>query len=324
MDTMLLYHKYMPKKLEELSFNKKVTYILSSFANVKDDIMQPNLIIYGPPGSGKYTRAILYLNEIYKIDCKKKLVFELLKIDKSQIAYLKGLCHIEIFPTGSQKDDDILFNNVIKEISTSINIYNQKFQTIIVHNTDYINLKTFNALRVLIEKKYKTIRFIFLIKNVNKIPDIIRSSCVCIRNPAPTIEDITNICTFIIKQENELNNEYISNINEELIKKNNRNLKQILLNMQIDDKKIDLYKYIKTKPTTKIQLEDFRKCLYDAYLSNISATELIKNILFYHSNNLNNIALIKEVAKIEHSMQLGNEKLIYLESIFWYMWKINS
>lgn len=316
---MLFSHKYAPRVWEELSFNPRVTHALQRYAEENDN----HLIIYGPPGSGKYTRAIMYINQVYEKDCLHHAQFEIVKKEKSQVAYLKGLCHIEIFPTGSLKDDTIIYEEVIKELSTFVNIYNQKYHTVIIHQADNVNLKVFYALRVLMEKALKTVRFIFLVQRINKIPDAIKSRCVAIRNPAPTVENITQICQNIIKQECDIKCFF----NPQIIKQYNHNLKDILLHLQISDTKQVLFKYITKPPKDGKQLEVFRQTLYDTYLTNITPTDIIKQILFYlfnknkHEFNEKTVELISDIAKIEHDMQMGNEKLIYLEAVFWRIWR---
>ena len=62
---MLLRDKYHPKKLSDYLIHKKLTLKLKNFFINKDI---PNLIIYGPYGSGKFSIAKSIIMEIFGED----------------------------------------------------------------------------------------------------------------------------------------------------------------------------------------------------------------------------------------------------------------
>ena len=73
----LWYHKYQPKKIQDYHFHQPIMKRLIRYAE-HDNVL--NMLIYGPPGSGKYTLAmslLYYLLEKYPDrDCiyQKKLI----------------------------------------------------------------------------------------------------------------------------------------------------------------------------------------------------------------------------------------------------------
>lgn len=64
----LLIDQHHPRKMEELDFHPEVTNILESFVRAKSI---PNLMVYGPPNSGKKTRIMATLRELYGKDILK-------------------------------------------------------------------------------------------------------------------------------------------------------------------------------------------------------------------------------------------------------------
>ena len=121
---MLWVDKHRPTRLQQLSYHGALTQRLSSLASEPGGL--PHLLFYGPPGSGKKTRIMSLLRQVFGPGTER------LRLDKRtfttptkrtvEINMISSNYHIEMAPGDAGLNDRYVIQDVIKEIAQSKNI----------------------------------------------------------------------------------------------------------------------------------------------------------------------------------------------------------
>ena len=89
--------KYRPKKLSKLDYHKRQAEHLEQLVKGGDF---PHLLVYGPPGSGKKTRIMALLRELYGAGVERLRIehqnFETPSKKKLEIVTIASNYHIEV------------------------------------------------------------------------------------------------------------------------------------------------------------------------------------------------------------------------------------
>ena len=122
--TMLWVDKHRPTRLQQLSYHGALTQRLSSLASEPGGL--PHLLFYGPPGSGKKTRIMSLLRQVFGPGTER------LRLDKRtfttptkrtvEINMISSNYHIEMAPGDAGLNDRYVIQDVIKEMAQSKNI----------------------------------------------------------------------------------------------------------------------------------------------------------------------------------------------------------
>lgn len=167
----LNYHEKINCKLEKLSESKNI----------------PHIILYGPPGSGKTTRAMCFLENMYGpgVYSKRRITTS---IDGIDVLSVSSNYHIEI--DLSTIDKDIIYE-YLKNMSSGNSIMGPKFvKTLFIKNTDELNIQVQSGLRRTMEDCTKTCMMILECRHYDKIISPIVSRCVPFRIPSPTCSEV--------------------------------------------------------------------------------------------------------------------------------------
>lgn len=197
----LLFDKYRPTSLHQLTFNKEVNTFLSAISKKKD---MPHLIVEGPRGSGKRLRIELYLREKYGDIRINSGILNLEvpgKTDVKSVHTLYSKYHHQFNPSIHNIYDRALMQCFISEIVQTRLLIDIPYRIIIVEDADRLSIEAQESLRRTLETCVNTCRFIFLVNNEDHIIAPIYSRCITIKVSAPTVAEMVDIMTNICTQE---------------------------------------------------------------------------------------------------------------------------
>lgn len=187
-----------------------------------------NMIIYGPPGVGKYSQ-VLYLLKKYspsQLKYDKKIIAQ---TDKHQFAYSISDIHYEIDMSLLGCNSKILWHEIFFQIVDIISVKTEKYGILICKNFHHIHSELLEIFYSYIQQynhSQTNIKIIFFIitENISFIPNTITQSSHILRIGRPTSENYHKLLiynnteadtsrTFIQriapKQEQRMDNNYI-------------------------------------------------------------------------------------------------------------------
>jgi replication factor C subunit 3/5 len=198
---MLWVDQHRPKTLEELSYHDSTTQRLEALVGEDNATSMPHLFVYGPSGAGKKTRINTLLQKIYGNGALK------LKLDKRtfttpskkpvEVNMVSSAYHIELCPGDAGFNDRFVVQEIIKEMASNRSLNTKKggvdFKIVVLHEVDRLSKQAQAALRRTMEKYASTCRLILVCNSPSKVMEPVRSRCLGIRIPAPTIDDVSTI-----------------------------------------------------------------------------------------------------------------------------------
>jgi len=333
-DPNFFKYKHGPKTIEELSFNDKLS---DQLAILK---IGTHLIITGPPGSGKRTRALVMINNMYNNDGKVfKIKYKEQEIEETSFVYGESYYHIELTPTSFGVDDKNMMVNFVSEKIADFKYATNQHHIVLINNANKVSNMAYQALRTVLEKKVGNARFIFLATGLTGIPEPILSRCMILKCPSPKKADTERMITDIMKKEGiKITPLVISKIiNNATILQNKIDLNNLFFVLQMSFPSFTKYvnfkipcisslekfmTFILTKPANidKKFITELRECIYEIILANISITIVYYYVLEQLSTNpphlnLNMNRVINIIAKSESQMKAGNKEPIHLEAL---------
>lgn len=182
---------HRPKHLDDFEFQPSVS-VLKQFMNQEI----PNMLFYGPEGSGKKSLIYSFLRDKYGVETKNiKCINKTFKINSKdiEIPYFYSNHHVEILVGDMTNYTRNILPEIIKTIGATRNILNNNCKVLILHGAEQMDSFTQNMMRRFFETYYKTCRFILVTKYLNRIIKPLQSRCLLISVPAPTNEQIKTI-----------------------------------------------------------------------------------------------------------------------------------
>lgn len=327
----MLSNIYFPKSLDELSFNDELT---KKIKNIVKNGFQQNLIFNGIRSSGKKTRINCLLYELFG-EPIYKLKIETYNLNKNvDIIYKSSNYHIEISPGDYNIHDKYIITDFIHKLAETSNIITNSYKIFIILNADKLSEKAQYALKSMIEKTYKTSKFIMTTKNYTRLIKPLRNIFLVLRCRIPKDDEISKILKNISAKVN--------------IKTNTRSLNVIINTSKKIDKISDLlhainifqlsyvenrYGKYENKITGNIDnlinlidnendnlknINQIRDAIYLIYTSNINITFIFTYILNHYLATIDEInvksKILNSAAKYEYLMNLGNKEPLYLEA----------
>nr|CAG8523012.1 11423_t:CDS:2 [Entrophospora candida] len=225
--------KYKPDTFQNLNYHEDISKRLKTLAS-SDDF--PHLLVYGPSGAGKKTRIACTLRELFgdgvlRIKSDQQTVTPPSN-KKFEVNIIASNYHIEISPSDVGIHDRIVIQQLIKDIAQTQQIdasARHKFKVVIIDEAESLTREAQAALRRTMEKYMTNLRIILCCNTISRIIEPIRSRCLLIRVPAPTIDEITSILFKIAREERvNLPNRIARNIAES----SNRNLRKAILTFE--------------------------------------------------------------------------------------------
>ena len=169
--------KYRPKNLAQVDGNSNIKRTLSNYGGISS---MPHLLFYGPPGTGK-TSTILAMAKQYYGTKFKSMVLELNASDDREINVVRG--KINTFCQNSS----ILGCNDVK--------------LVILDECDATTVEAQSALRRIIEKNTKYVRFCLCCNYVDKIIPSLKSRCTKFKFRPIDTESLKSTAMRIIENE---------------------------------------------------------------------------------------------------------------------------
>lgn len=155
-DSQPWVEKYRPKSLDELVSHKD---IISTITRFVDQDRLPHLLFYGPPGTGKTSTILACARKIYG-NKFKGMTLELNASDDRGIDVVR---------------------NQIKSFASTRMIFSSGYKLIILDEADAMTQVAQGALRRVIEKYTKNVRFCIICNYVSKIIPAVQSRCTRFR-----------------------------------------------------------------------------------------------------------------------------------------------
>lgn len=235
----LIKDKYLPKSLDDIEHNQKLINKCKIYSKHKEI---DNMIFIGSQGIGKYTIIKLLLAEIYgnSIFKLKKKFFEIENKGKNdEIEIIFSNYHYEIDVIDLKFSDLSKIISFLKEYITNKNIFSVSYNIVIIKNFDKIGKCNQFALRRIIEKHYKSCRFILIAKSLSNINEAILSRCILFRlQKINEIELSSIIVNCSIKNNLKIEKKHI----EKIIKLSNNNITKALSLLElVDNNIIDIF-----------------------------------------------------------------------------------
>lgn len=324
---MLIRDKYQPKKLSEYLIHKNLTRKLENFFIDKDI---PNLILYGPYGSGKFSIAKSIIMEIFGKEAYniKNMEYAIKISNNTKLINIKySNFHYEILINKYVFNDRNSLITFIKDISNSKSINTNSYNIIIIRNIDLLNRSTLTFFKRGIEQIFSKIRIIGTCTNLSKIKPFIGSNFFCIRVSLPSNLDLKTFIKYVNDKEDlKLSKSNIENC----IKYCYRNINKILINLE-DTKYNKTYKkyndmyYYQIKEVceliTKLKVGNIlliREKLYKLSSINIDVTLMLKTITQYFLNLDINLdkknAILEKAIFFDIRLVESYKELIHLEA----------
>lgn len=184
---------HRPQHLDDFEFQPSIP-LLKQF--IQEDKEIPNIIFYGPEGSGKKSLLYAFLRDKYGIDPKNtKYLSKTFKINSKEleIPYFYSNYHVELQIGDMTNYTRNILPEIIKTIGSTRNIIHNGCKILVLHQSEKMDSFTQNMMRRFFETYYKTCRFIIITKYLNKIINPLQSRCLLVRVPSPTNEQIKTI-----------------------------------------------------------------------------------------------------------------------------------
>ncbi|KAK3873446.1 hypothetical protein Pcinc_021548 [Petrolisthes cinctipes] len=222
--------KHRPKELGKLDYHLEQAAHLKKLVECGDF---PHLLVYGPSGAGKKTRIMCLLRELYGPGVERLRIehqnFQTPSKKKLEIITLASNYHLEVNPSDVGFYDRVVVQELIKTCASTqqLDTTGQRhFKVVVLTEVDKLTKDAQHALRRTMEKYMATCRLVLCANSTSKVIPAIRSRCLGLRVPAPSVETIAQILQCVCKKEGlSLPSELATRIAE----KSNRNLRRAIL-----------------------------------------------------------------------------------------------
>ena len=172
--------KYRPSVFDDIVLDPLNKVILQ---NIIDTSYFPNLLFFGPPGTGK-TTSIINLVNAYQLKLNQK--------NKELMIHLNA---------SDERGIDII-RNQINQFVNSKTLFNKGMKFVILDEVDYMTKNAQQALRYLLQNYSSSVRFCLICNYISKIDEGLQNEFLRLRFNQLPENDIIYFLTNIAKHEN--------------------------------------------------------------------------------------------------------------------------
>lgn len=277
-------------------------YLFQPSANILRNLLKkeiPNLILYGPSGSGKKSLLYTFLKEKYNIlPQTTKSIAKTFKIGSKEIdiPYFYSNYHIELSVSDLANNARVILPQLISTIGSTKNIIHSGCKILVLHHAEYLDSYTQNMLRRFFEIYSHTCRFILMTRRINAIIEPLQSRCLVLRVPAPSNDQINTL----IKTSD-----------------THRNLKKIWLEQYVHLPENPIIPYIKCMIQKKYT--NPREILYQLLVKNYDFLEITRDIYEIFRQQIKDENKLKQIicilAKYSRRLLSGTRDIMHLEAM---------
>lgn len=285
----MIWCKYKPLSLDEFGYNSELIDKLKSLStNIKKNKCLTNMAFYGIEGSGKKTLCNCFLSDLFgKVIYNQRIEKFTAKQNCSNynIDILISKYHYEISLCGLQFADKAVLTSFIDSYFSTLDFNETGYKILVIKDLDILSKPAQYALRRKMEKNMRTVRFIFIIKNISKIEPALISRLTIIRCRRASDKEIYNcIKELCVKESINISDEKINEIIKKsenigsvyyfiFLFKNNPDIEIINPKMVLIN---NLLKYLDSK---KYECEKIREIISELQLGKISQKNIFKEVL---------------------------------------------
>nr|CCC93913.1 unnamed protein product [Trypanosoma congolense IL3000] len=340
LEVMLWVDKYRPKTLDDVELYPELTEVLKRLAESQD---LPHLLLYGPSGTGKKTRAMAVLEKVYgptvyslRLEHKSVQVTDSKVVD---IATLSSPHHIDINPSDAGNHDRVVVMQMIREIAQTVPLQpvapkGAKYKVVVLNEVDKMGRAAQHALRRTMEKYMSTCRLILICSSTSRLIAPLRSRCLAIRVPSHSRENLEKVVKAVCEREGRAppSQAFLAS----LTRQSEGNLRRAQLMLEAaamnkadfagsgsDIPQADWQVFLEQiasdiiSEQTPRKLYEIRGKFYDMLGQCISGEVILRGILEVLLTTVSpslRPAVISLAAKYDHNMKLGTKPILHLEA----------
>jgi replication factor C subunit 3/5 len=324
-----LIDKYRPNEIDEIFFHEKIIELIHVMS--KDDSI-PNIIFYGPNGSGKKTMIKLFLQMLFDstINKTKEVNYKVTGSgNKTTIEKIKqSTYHIEIDPK-SNNSDRYLIHDVIKEYAKrkSLNVFKtyRPFKVVVINNIDNMSYYAQASLRRTMERYNDKCRFVMWCTSLSKVTKPLQSRCICLRIPSPSDLELMNYLVKISAKEKI----YLDiDTYGDILRRSNGNINNALWELEFykhgysmstnyDESISKIIKLMINKDLYKIN--EVRNMIFNLMITNYEATTILRDIVDHlcidtKISDYVKQKIIWETAEFEYQLVKGRRHILQFDA----------
>lgn len=296
-------------------------------------------MFYGPSGSGKKTRIMCLLRELYGPGVER-LRNEIMNFTtpsnrKIEITTVGSNFHMEVNPSDAGIYDRVVIIDLIKRVAQTHQIdtsEQREFKVVVLSEVDELTKDAQHALRRTMEKYVATCRLILSVNSISKIIPAIRSRCLGVKVSAPSCNEIVSVLCSISKRENLT---LPLELAKRIVERSDRNLRRAILMLEAcrvqqypfttnqEVPELDWQIYIRDTAQQILSeqspnmLSKVRNRLYELLALGVPASYIFQDLVKYLLLKIPSILvshLLEQAAIYEHRMQNGSKHIFHLEA----------
>ena len=293
--------KYRPTNFDEIVMDPLNKQIMNNIINTG---YFPNLLFYGPPGSGKTTSIINLINTFQKKWYNKQI--------KELIIHLNA---------SDDRGIDVI-RSQINQFVNSNSLFNNGIKFVILDEVDYCTKTAQQALRYLLQNYTMNVRFCLICNYISRVDENLQNEFLRLRfNQLPEEDIISFLTTISTKESLNIDNNSLILI-QKLYKSDIRSMINFMQMNQTYDEEVQIKiidntvwheLYVKLSNNNKLEvLNEFIQKISIKY--NIDKKNIIKYFLNYIIRNYPekiNVSLLNFIENIMHYQDCKNSQYIY-------------